>query len=126
MRSKPNTSASERRALGHADSLIDGGGSREAIAQVLRQDFRRCASLRAPHHLEHHGLKLLLGTARFASLADWVQGTVKGWTLADRLDEDAVMRLTRELERELSHLVRSDGSFCFGSRAHVVRLVAGS
>jgi ubiquinone/menaquinone biosynthesis C-methylase UbiE len=69
-------------------------------------------------------LTQLTGTARFASLADWVRSTVRGWTLADALDEDALTRLTEELETELSHLVLGDGTFRFGTSVHVVRLVA--
>jgi ubiquinone/menaquinone biosynthesis C-methylase UbiE len=61
-----------------------------------------------------------MGTARFPSLGAWVQSEVRGWLLADKLDDDAVSRLTRVLASELGHLVRADESFCFGMPAHIV------
>jgi SAM-dependent methyltransferase len=71
---------------------------------------------------ERVGMQTLTGMARFRSFDHWVQSNVDGWTLADVLDPAAVARLRNTLDAELAHLVQTDGTFCFGTRAHIVRL----
>jgi SAM-dependent methyltransferase len=61
----------------------------------------------------------LPGTARFASIADWVHTEVRGWTLADMVDDDAEARLIARAERELTRFVLPDGSVAFACPALV-------
>ena len=61
----------------------------------------------------------ICGTARFASIADWVRTDVRGWTLADMVDDDQEATLVARAERELSHFVDPDGSVAFAAPAIV-------
>ncbi len=59
------------------------------------------------------------GTARFASIASWVHTDVRGWTLADLVDDAAEATLVARAERELARFVSTDGSVEFPSPAIV-------
>lgn len=59
------------------------------------------------------------GTARFASIAEWVHTDVRGWTLADLVDDDGEADLVTRAERELRRFVASDGSVAFPAPALV-------
>jgi hypothetical protein len=59
------------------------------------------------------------GTARYPSLEAWVRTDVKGWTLADLIDEVQYQMLLREAAMELSHYVQADGEVVFLSPAHI-------
>jgi len=92
-------------------------------------------ALRAPYCLGDHGLLQNLfqecgvvgagidtieGTAAFPSIAEWVHMDVKGWTLADLID-DAQYRLLQETaQQELTEFVQADGSVRFAHPAHIV------
>ncbi len=59
------------------------------------------------------------GTARFTSIADWVHTDVRGWTLADLVDDEAEASLIRRAEHELVRFVASDGTVAFPAPAIV-------
>ena len=59
------------------------------------------------------------GTARFDSIADWVHTDVRGWTLADLVDDDGEAALLARAERELARFVRVDGAVNFPAPALV-------
>lgn len=60
------------------------------------------------------------GTARFPSIRDWVYTDVKGWTMAETIDETGYQRLLAEAERELRRFSGVDGTVTFGMPAHIV------
>lgn len=60
------------------------------------------------------------GTARFPSIEAWVHTDVKGWTLADLIDEAQYRTLLREARKELTAYAQPDGTVAFGSPAHIV------
>jgi SAM-dependent methyltransferase len=60
------------------------------------------------------------GTARFLSLDSWMYTDVKGWTLADVLDDDQFDLLREEAEQELQPFVGQDGTITFSAPAHIV------
>lgn len=60
------------------------------------------------------------GTARFPSIEAWVYTDIKGWTLADVLDDAQVALLLREAERDLRRFVAADGTVEFSAPAHIV------
>ena len=60
------------------------------------------------------------GTARFPSIRSWVQTDVKGWTLADRLDDTQFALLLAEAERALQPYAANDGTVAFDAPAHIV------
>lgn len=59
------------------------------------------------------------GRARFPSIADWVRTDVRGWTLADLLDDAQCDLLLREAETSLARFVRA-GGVEFAAPAHVL------
>jgi SAM-dependent methyltransferase len=60
------------------------------------------------------------GTARFPSIEEWVRTEVKGWTLADQVDEDCYQRLQRAAEDELRDFAVPGGAVAFHVAAHLV------
>jgi SAM-dependent methyltransferase len=65
-------------------------------------------------------LETAIGTARFPSIDAWVCTDVRGWTLADRIDDQQFSLLRDEAPRALSRFVLADGSVEFASPAHIV------
>jgi hypothetical protein len=65
-------------------------------------------------------IRTVEGTARFPSLECWVHTDVKGWTLADKIDEAQYQTLLRESGPALQCYVKPDGSVCFAAPAHIV------
>jgi ubiquinone/menaquinone biosynthesis C-methylase UbiE len=63
------------------------------------------------------------GTVRFPSLEEWIRTEIKGWTLADVLDDAQYEALRRESARHLSEFVRPDGTVEFAEEAHIVTSV---
>lgn len=60
------------------------------------------------------------GTARFPSIDSWVHTDVKGWTLADLIDDAQYARLRQAAETELTPYAQRDGTVAFHSPAHIV------
>lgn len=57
------------------------------------------------------------GEACFTSIRSWMHSDVRGWTLANELDDDQYERLVSEAEVELSRFVTADGSVRFAHPA---------
>jgi ubiquinone/menaquinone biosynthesis C-methylase UbiE len=66
------------------------------------------------------GVDTVLGTARFPSIESWVFTDVKGWTLADMIDDDQYAILELEAEERFARFRQSDGSVSFASPAHII------
>lgn len=60
------------------------------------------------------------GTARFPSIDSWMFTDIKGWTLADVLNDDQFNLLVREARHVLAPFVRPDGKVSFDAPAHIV------
>lgn len=60
------------------------------------------------------------GTARFPSIEAWVHTDVRGWTLADLIDDDQYRLLQREAQRNLTAFAQADGTVSFHHPAHIV------
>jgi hypothetical protein len=65
-------------------------------------------------------LATLTGTARFPSIKSWVYTDVKGWTIAEMIDEAGYQRLLDEAERDLRPFVTAEGTVAFDLPAHIV------
>jgi ubiquinone/menaquinone biosynthesis C-methylase UbiE len=63
------------------------------------------------------------GSARFPSLEEWLRTEIKGWTLADLLDDAQYEALQRKSARHLSEFVRPDRTVEFTEEAHIVTAV---
>ena len=60
------------------------------------------------------------GTARFPSIEAWVHTDVKGWTLADMIDDAQYETLRQAAVQELSGFKQCDGTVAFRAPAHIV------
>jgi ubiquinone/menaquinone biosynthesis C-methylase UbiE len=63
------------------------------------------------------------GTVRFPSLESWIYTEIKGWVLADLLDDAQLELLRREAKQELSPYGLADGRIAFNAPAHIVSYV---
>lgn len=61
----------------------------------------------------------VMGTARFDSIEDWIYTDIKGWTLAETIDDTGYERLRRYAPQKLGQFVRADGSVAFDAPAHI-------
>ena len=63
-----------------------------------------------------------IGTARFESITEWVRMDVRGWTLADMIDDDQYEVLVRAANAELARFASSDGTVTFAAPGHIIAL----
>lgn len=63
------------------------------------------------------------GLARFPSIQAWVYTDIKGWTLADLIDEVQYERLLQEAEIVLQPFVTAQGSVAFSAPAHLATVI---
>ena len=63
------------------------------------------------------------GEARFPSIEAWVRTDVKGWTLADAIDDAQYAQLQQAAQQALKAFAKPDGSVRFDSPAHIVTAV---
>lgn len=61
-----------------------------------------------------------IGTARFSSIESWVQTDVKGWTLADAIDDEQYQFLLDEAQKILEPFADNKGKVAFNAPAHIV------
>lgn len=130
-----------RLAVAVWDSLDRSPGYADMTALLQRLfGYRTADALRAPFALgDRDALRALfkevgidgvkvatpMGTARFPSLEAWVRTDVKGWTLADMIDDAQYATLQKEAQTALRHHVQADGTVAFPSPAHIVTAVKG-
>ena len=76
-------------------------GPPELIGDVLRQSFEDVTVVRRE------------GQARFTSLDDWLYTEIRGWTLAEHIDDDQYARLRRVAATRLARFVTGDGAVRF-------------
>jgi len=110
-----------------------------AMVDMIDRMFGKAAAdaLRAPFALGDLGaLKSLLqgagwgeaaintrvGAASFASITEWVRLEVRGWTLAEMIDDDQYESLVRTANAELAHFASSDGTVTFATSGHILAL----
>jgi ubiquinone/menaquinone biosynthesis C-methylase UbiE len=80
--------------------------------EALRSRFARAG-------MEDVVIETVVGQARFASLDDWMYTDIKGWTLADVIDDAAYARLCRYAPHRLARFINRDGSVTFDAPAHI-------
>ena len=79
-------------------------------SNTLRETFARAGLMDAQ-------LRMINVTARFPSLEAWVRTDVRGWTLADMIDDDRYQTFLDAARKELVAFERSDGSVAFSAPA---------
>lgn len=65
------------------------------------------------------------GTARFPSIYEWVRLDVRGWTLADMIDDQQFDTLVEAADIELAEFASDDGTVSFAAPAHIISLEVG-
>jgi len=81
------------------------------------RDLFQIAGIAAPR------IETVTGTARFPSIEAWVRTDIKGWTLAEAIDEAQYARLQGSARQDLKQFTQPDGSVGFDSPAHIVTAV---
>lgn len=61
-----------------------------------------------------------VGTARFPSIREWVRMDVRGWTLAEFIDDAGFEELVTAAQKELIAFAGPDGAVEFPAPAHIV------
>jgi ubiquinone/menaquinone biosynthesis C-methylase UbiE len=61
-----------------------------------------------------------MGTARFPSLEEWLYTEIKGWVLADKLDDAQYDQLRAAAPEYLAQFITPDEAIAFDSPAHIV------
>ncbi len=65
-------------------------------------------------------IQTIKGQARFNSIEEWIYTDIKGWTLADVIDEAGYQQLKQYAPQKLAQFVQPDGSVLFDAPAHIV------
>ena len=60
------------------------------------------------------------GTARFASIEEWIYTDVNGWTVDDAIEGEDYDRLLREAKKDLARFLTPEGTVAFATPAHIV------
>jgi len=94
------------------DDELGGAAASELRAPFVLGDVEDVRQLLAPLG-DHLRVDEIAGTARFASIADWVHTDVRGWTLGDLVDDAGEAALVARAERELASFIAPDGSVAF-------------
>jgi SAM-dependent methyltransferase len=97
----------------------------DEVAGAMRAPFvlgepEDVMALFADAGLSSADLMTIEGRARFASIDAWVHTDVKGWTLADMIDDTQYELLQAEARKALASFAGSDGAVSFTSPAHLV------
>jgi len=86
-------------------------GDKAVLAQVM-----------ADAGVSNYDVNTIVGTAKFPSIADWMFTDIKGWVLADSINEEQYELLLSEAEKELQRFVIADGSVAFDAPAHIITI----
>jgi len=117
---------------------LDHSPGYDAMVGLLQRlfDARTADALRAPFVLgDPEALSALAAAAgiddarvetrhdvvTFPSIEDWVHTDVKGWTLADMIDDDQYRTLLDAARTELAEFVQGDGTVSFAAPAHILK-----
>jgi ubiquinone/menaquinone biosynthesis C-methylase UbiE len=97
----------------------------DSVASAMRAPFSlgdrsTLRSLFESEDLENLRITTERGEARFPSIQSWMFTDVRGWTLAEVLNDEQYENLVAEAEKELQIFVARDGSVRFDSPAHIV------
>lgn len=116
---------------------VENSPGYDAMVALLQRLFgqRAADALRAPFVLGEPAVLVALAAeagiegaeivtrqdvAVFPSIEDWVHTDVKGWTLADMIDDDQYRTLLAAAQAELAPFVATDGTVSFAASAHIL------
>lgn len=102
------------------DELFGPGVAQSIQAPYSLGDTRELARIFTAANVGDFSIRTLPGKARFASVDAWLYTDIKGWTLADVIDDRGYARLQQAAPQRLAPFVQSDGSVEFDAPAHIV------
>lgn len=102
------------------EELFGADVARSIEAPYSMGDTGRLTALFADAGLKAIAIDTIPGTARFPSIDEWVYTDIKGWTLADVIDEEGYQRFRHTALQKLARFERPDGTVQFDAPAHVV------
>lgn len=105
------------------DELFGPEAAQSIQAPYSLGDTQKLSSLFAAAGMDDISIQTMPGRARFASIESWIYTDIKGWTLADVIDDEGYERLKRYAPQKLSQFVLADGSVSFAAPAHIVTAV---
>jgi ubiquinone/menaquinone biosynthesis C-methylase UbiE len=97
----------------------------EKIASALEAPFvlgdkKILSELFAEAGMENAEIKTMIGKARFPSIESWVHTDIKGWTLAEAIDDKMYQSLLDEAQNTLKKFTDDKGKVAFDAPAHIV------
>jgi hypothetical protein len=87
-------------------------------------DRQKLTSLFAKAGMNDITIRTITGQARFASIEAWIYTDIKGWTLADIIDDEGYERLRQRAPQKLAQFVLADDSVAFDAPAHIITFAA--
>ncbi len=82
-------------------------------------EIQALASLFAKAGLDKVRIETIYGKARFSSVAAWIYTDIRGWTLADVIDDEGFARLSEYASERLAQFAQPDGAVIFDAPAHI-------
>lgn len=98
------------------DRLFGGEAANALAAPFVLGDPDQLGALLAPS-FERLDVTSVEGVARFESIDAWVHTDIRGWTLADMIDDDQFQRLAVEARHSLARFTDSAGRVNFPAPA---------
>jgi SAM-dependent methyltransferase len=83
-------------------------------------DKKKLAQLFAGAGIPDAHIQTHVGTARFASIEEWIYTDVNGWTIDDAVEGEDYDRLLREAKKDLERFLTPEGTVAFATPAHIV------
>lgn len=106
------------------DELFGSEVAKSIQAPYSLGDVDELARLLTDAGIETGTIQTMRGKARFASVDAWIYTDIKGWTLADVIDDAGFARLKQAAPQRLAPFVRADGSVEFDAPAHIITIPA--
>jgi SAM-dependent methyltransferase len=107
-------------AAGLLSRLFGDSAAESLRAPYSLGDIQILSSLFSDACVPDFTITTLEGNARYPSIRYWMEADIRGWTLADTLDDAQFESLVSEAETELSRFVNKHGEVEFSSPAHIV------
>ncbi len=83
-------------------------------------DTQKLTQLFASAGISNARIQTHTGTARFASIEEWIYTDVNGWTVDDAVEGEDYERLLGEAEQDLAQFLTPEGTVAFATPAHIV------
>jgi ubiquinone/menaquinone biosynthesis C-methylase UbiE len=105
---------------GILDEMFGPEAAKSIQAPYSLGDRQQLRSLFAEAGMDEITIQTVPGKARFSSIEAWIYTDIRGWTLADMIDDEGYEALRQYAPQKLSQFVLPDGSVAFDAPAHIV------